>query len=539
VSLKKKYTIITVVLVLVIAASVMSYLREEPEEEFIPIEFNALLDLSDDSAVENQIIFYLVNRDNLDDTIKVVNFETIDSQYNITITLQDIRETENSPIENQTDSSQIRFFTASYTDYSKPEVERHLSGWIDEHKHIQEWDVVTINWVEDSSGHGELWIPDRYDIIPESTTVEASNRFALDLYDEINNGNENILFSPYSISTAVSMIYEGARGETAKEIQGVFHLNTNESMRLRENRALYEAMNKHQGAELETANAVWLQTGYPIEENFTTKLKEYYQSEAHQQDFVGDPEAARLVINEWVENRTNNKIENLFPENSINPDVRLVLTNAVYFKGAWLYQFSPDDTKPEPFNVSENQTKTVDMMYLRGKDLNYTEVEGVQILELPYKDRSLSMVLLLPQNRTLAELEQSLTHDKLMNWTSGLGETHVTTYLPKFSFKSNYFLKNTLSEMGMPTAFMPDQADFTGINRGGGLFISKVVHQAFIDVKEEGTEAAAATGIVAELGAEFPSKVFRADHPFIFMILDKQTGSILFIGRVMNPDEGI
>ena len=178
-------------------------------------------------------------------------------------------------------------------------------------------------------------------------------------------------------------------------------------------------------------------------------------------------------------------------------------------------------------------------MHLRGKDLNYTEAEGVQILELPYKDSSLSMILLLPQNRTLTELEENLTHDKLMNWTSGLTENHVITYLPKFSFKSNYFLKNTLSEMGMPTAFVPVQADFTGINRYGGLFISKVVHQAFIDVNEVGTEAAAASGIVVELYAGFPSKVFRADHPFIFIILDKQTGSILFIGRVMNPDEGI
>ena len=333
-SLKKNYTIVTIVLVLVIATSVMSYLREEPEEEFIPIEFNALLDLTDDVAVKNQIIFYLVNRDNPDDTIKVVNFDTIDTQYNISITLQDIRETENSPMENQTDSTQIRFFTASYIDYSKPEIETHLSGWIDEHKHIHEWDVVSFQLVESSSGHGGPWTPDRYDITSESPTIEASNRFALDLYDETNDGNDNILFSPYSISTAVSMIYEGARGETAEEIQHVFHLNTNESMRLKENRALYEAMSKKQGAELETANAVWLQTGYPIEENFTTKLKEYYQSEAHQQDFIGDPEAARLVINEWVENRTNNKIENLFPENSINPDVRLVLTNAVYFKGA-------------------------------------------------------------------------------------------------------------------------------------------------------------------------------------------------------------
>ena len=151
-SLKKKYTVVAVVLIIVIAASVMSYLREEPKA-FMPIEFDALLDLTDDSAVENQIIVYLVNRDTPDDIIKVVNFETIGTQYNITITLQDIRETENSPIENQTDSSQIRFFTASYIDYSKPEIETHLSGWIDEHKHIHEWDVVSIQWIEDSSGH--------------------------------------------------------------------------------------------------------------------------------------------------------------------------------------------------------------------------------------------------------------------------------------------------------------------------------------------------------------------------------------------------
>lgn len=534
-SLKKKYTVVAVVLIIVIAASVMSYLREEPKA-FMPIEFDALLDLTDDSAVENQIIVYLVNRDTPDDIIKVVNFETIGTQYNITITLQDIRETENSPIENQTDSSQIRFFTASYIDYSKPEIETHLSGWIDEHKHIHEWDVVSIQWIEDSSGHGGPWIADGYQITPESATIEASNRFSFELYKQIKTDGENILFSPYSISTSVSMVYEGAHGETAEEIQKVFGFNTNETMRLLENRKLYEALNKAQSGELDTANALWVQTGYPIEEDFSSKLTDFYHSEAHQQDFIGNPEEARLAINSWVENQTSNRIKNIFPENSLSSDVRLVLTNAVYFKGDWVYQFNPNHTKPQPFYVSNNQTETADMMHLK-KDLNYTEAEGVQILELPYKNSSLSMVLLLPQNQTLTEFENELTYDKLKTWMSDLREIKVETYLPKYKYESKYQLKNMLSDMGMPTAFKPDLADFTGINREGGLFIDKVVHQAFIEVNEVGTEAAAATAVVVELRASFPVKEFRVDHPFLFMILDKQMGAILFMGRVFDPSK--
>ncbi len=529
--------LVTFVLVVMLAVTAMSMLKE-PEEKMIPIVFNSLLDLTNDGAVEKQIIFYLVNRDNPDDIVELVDFDTIGSQYNIVITLQDIRETENSSIENQTDSSQIRFFTASYIDYSKPEIEIHLSGWIDEHKRVHEWDVVSIHWIEDSSGHGGPWIPDGYQITPESTTIEAFNRFSFDLYKQIKTDGENILFSPYSISTAVSMVYEGASGETAEEIRRVFGFNTNETMRLLENRKLYEALNKAQSGDLDTANALWVQTGYPIEEDFASKLTDFYHSEAHQQDFIGNPEEARLAINSWVENQTSNRIKDIFPEGSLSPDVRLVLTNAVYFKGDWVYQFNPNHTKPQRFYISANQTETVDMMYLK-KYLNYTEAEGVQILELPYKNSSLSMVLLLPQNQTLTEFENELTYNNLKTWMSTLREIKVETYLPKYKFESKYQLKNTLSDMGIPTAFKPDLANFTGINRDGGLFIEKVVHQAFIEVNEVGTEAAAATGVVMELYASFPVKEFRADQSFLFMIRDKETGSILFLGRVMNPVEGM
>ncbi|MCW4012904.1 MAG: serpin family protein [Candidatus Bathyarchaeota archaeon] len=528
-STKKDYYVVVSVLVLILAISVTSYLRDKPEEELISIEFSALLDLTDDDAVEKQIIFYLVNRDSAPDVVKAVNYDTVYSEYSISVTLQNIRDI--VVIENQTETSKVRFFTTSFIDYSKPDVETHLSGWIDENRHVQEWDGVSIQWINGTGNHGGPWIPDRYRQA-NYTTAEASNKFAFELYKQLEIG-KNTLFSPYSISTAVSMVYEGARGTTSEEIQEVFHFNTDETTRLMENRAIYESLNKTENVELKTANAIWIQKEFPIEEEFVAKVKDYYHSETHQLDFYNSPEQARQTINTWVENRTNNKIKNLFPAGSIPKDVILALTNAVYFKGDWLYPFDSKYTQPKDFRVSDELNVTVDMMYLRTTPLNYTVVDGVEILELPYGNSNISMIILLP--RSLAELEESLSYEDLMTWMSGLKEQGLNVYLPKFSYESKYFMKDILSEMGMPTAFSPDAADFTGINRDGNLYVDKVIHQAFIDVNEEGTEAAAATGITVRVYGGFGGGTFNVDHPFMYLIMDKQTGAILFMGRVIDP----
>ncbi len=243
----------------------------------------------------------------------------------------------------------------------------------------------------------------------------------------------------------------------------------------------------------------------------------------------------RITINDWVEEKTNDKIKGLFPEGSIVPETRLVLTNAVYFKGNWVHPFKLDKTELRPFYVIPDSTVQVDTMYLSNKRFNYSSVDGIQVLELPYENSSLSMVILLPQNRTLTEVEGDLG-TRLGWWLAGLERRTVKVYLPKFSFESKYLLKETLSDMGMPTAFS-GLADFTGINGAGKLYIDSVVHQAFIEVNEEGTEAAAATGVTIAVSCAIGGDVFRADHPFIFIIRDRQTGTNLFMGRVLEPTQ--
>ena len=498
------------------------------EETKDAITFEPFLDLTDDKLVENAIIVYLVNRDNEPDEYKLVEFETIENEYNISIMLGAIRETDETSFENLTISSQTRFFSASIIDYSKPHMETSLSGWIDERKKVNEWDVLTVYGV--TSSMPGMWVPETSQISVDKT-VEASNRFAFDLYNTLSTENDNILFSPYSISTALSMVYEGARGETAEEMQNVFHF-TNTSQRLVENRDLYESLNNQSGCELSTANSLWIQNEYPVLEEYRNKITEFYQAEVNHLDLAGDPEESRLTINTWVENQTSNKIKDLFPPNSFNEDTRLVLSNAVYFKGGWLYQFDPERTQPQTFKVSPDHNVTVDMMSHRSMYVNITERDGVQILELPYVNSTISMVIILPTNKNLANVEQDLSHEQLNSWMSQLEESIVDVYFPRFTFEAKLSMKETLSEMGMPSAF--DDADLTGINPDGGLFIDKVFHQAVIEVDEMGTEAAAATGVVVALSGNF-GDVFRADHPFLFFIWDRQTGAILFMGRMVDP----
>lgn len=368
-----------------------------------------------------------------------------------------------------------------------------------------------------------------------TATVEASNRFAFELYERYSSCNGNILFSPYSISTALSMVYEGAGGETADEIEDVFHFIEEPSERRPAIASIYESLNgKNREYELHTANALWMQEDYPILEDYVDAVVNYYSGEANSMDFSGAPEESRVTINDWVEEKTNDRIKDLFPPNSINPDVVLVLTNAIYFKGDWLIKFDEESTSRELFHVSPTEGVEVDMMGLQGERFNYTETDEMQILELPYTGKDVSMILILPNEGNMADVESTLSCDELGVLTEGLEESVVAVYLPRFKLETKYFMKEDLIEMGMPIAFTPS-ADFTGIAELDGLFIDKVIHQAFIEVNEEGTEAAAATGVVIPRGATQPNEVFRADHPFIFVIQDRVTGAILFMGRIANP----
>ena len=371
-----------------------------------------------------------------------------------------------------------------------------------------------------------------------NSVINANNQFALDLYYELRNSEGNIFFSPYSISTALAMTYEGARGKTAEEIQSVFHFPTDSNLRKSAFAAIHNQLNKPDVKyKLSIANALWAQNDYKFLNDYLTTLQQYYAGKATNVDFKKSTEETRQTINKWVEDKTNNKIKNLFPQGSLNNMTRLVLTNAIYFKGTWIKQFEKKQTRDDDFRVNSTNTVKVSMMQRTDKDakFNYTETDNLQVLEMPYEGDKLSMMVLLPKNDKLSSLENLLSLEKINDWKSKLQKQRVDVFMPKFTFDTKYFISGTLAKMGMPTAFT-NNADFSGMDGTKNLSIQNVIHQAFVDVNEEGTEAAAATGISMGL-TSMPQQtpLFRADHPFIFVIQDKDNGNILFFGRVSNP----
>ncbi|HQJ56687.1 MAG TPA: serpin family protein [Caldisericia bacterium] len=366
--------------------------------------------------------------------------------------------------------------------------------------------------------------------------VDANNQFALELYTELSkNGKENIFYSPYSIFAALGMTYEGAKGETKDEIKSVFHFP--EDSTLRPNFAkIYNDINKNEeDYELRTGNALWVQKDYPFLEDYINIVVKYYGGKASNLDFVKETEKSRQTINSFIEEQTNGKIKDLIPKGVLDYLTRLVLTNAIYFKGTWQWEFNPKNTEEVDFKITPTDIVKVPMMYMKPEKakFNYADLEDLQILELPYKGEKISMLILLPKDNL--EDIQPLTIEKLKEWKSQTKEeTLDEIYLPKFEFDTKYFMKEILSDMGMPTAFEMD-ADFSGMDGTKSLYIKEVIHQAYVKVDEKGTEAAAATGVVMELTSIMPKNIFRADHPFIFIIQQNDTGNILFLGRVNDP----
>jgi len=377
-----------------------------------------------------------------------------------------------------------------------------------------------------------------------SSVVNANNQFALDLYSKYKSKEGNIFFSPYSISSAMAMTYEGAKGKTAEEIQSVFHFPKDDSLRRGSFLEVNSQINKKDKKyELHTANALWAQKDCQFLESYFKLIENYYGGKATNLDFIKDAEEPRITVNNWVGQQTNEKIKDLIPPGSIDRLTRLVLTNAVYFKGLWLKQFDKKATEDKDFKVRPGGTIKIPMM-IKGAEFNYAETDQLKILELPYEGNELSMLIFLPIGDDLEVLENSLTVEKLSEWKKLLRREEVIVCLPKFRFENKYFMKDTLKEMGMPTAFTDPidfggNADFSGMTGKSNLCISQVIHQAFVDVNEEGTEAAAATAVLMRTqsaGGELRvSKIFNADHPFIFIIQEEETGNILFVGRVNNP----
>jgi serpin B len=374
---------------------------------------------------------------------------------------------------------------------------------------------------------------------PDATVLEGANAFALDLYARLRGEEGNLFFSPYSISTALAMTYAGAQGDTAAEMAKTLHFPADAEKLHASYAALLNQLNDggpDRGYQLNVANALWGQKGYPFRNPFLTLVRDRYRAGLSELDFAGNSEEARRFINTWVEKKTQDKIKDLLPEGSLDRLTRLVLTNAIYFKGDWASQFNKNATREGPFTTAGATTVKVPMMNQTGQ-FGYHDAGTFQALEMPYKGKELAMVVLLPKKTDgLAEFEKTLSAGNLKDWVGKLRPTKVQVAMPKFKMTQRFSLKKALSAMGMPLAFS-DRSDFSGMDGSRNLYLSEVFHKAFVDVNEEGTEAAAATGVVVKFrsAAKTSPPRFIADHPFVFLIRDVRSGSVLFLGRVTDP----
>lgn len=373
----------------------------------------------------------------------------------------------------------------------------------------------------------------------EAPAVPGMNQFATACYRQLAGGNGNLIFSPFSISSALSMALDGARGQTAAGMAAVLHRPNpagDYDAALSELAAQLVQRGNTGGNQLRNANRLWVQSGLPLESAFQQRLETYYGTPPVPLDFAS-PDAARAAINDWTSQHTNGKIPELFGPGSLDSRVRLILTSAIYFYGKWQQAFQTRDTHPEPFKLPAGNPVDIPFMH-QTAGFAYTATPALQILEMQYAGTGLAFDVLLPKAADgLPALEKSLTAGNLGVWLAALGKRQVEVILPKFRLDSEFSLRDALSRMGMRDAFTA-AADFSGIDGRRDLALSNVVHKAFVDVSEEGTEAAAATGAaVALISAVQPPAhtVFRADHPFIFLIRDTRSGTVLFAGRLLHP----
>lgn len=371
--------------------------------------------------------------------------------------------------------------------------------------------------------------------------VAGNSAFAFDLYQQLKSQEGNLFYSPYSISMALAMTYAGARDGTEAEMAETLHFEQPQSVLHPTINALDTTLNSYgQGEDdfqLNVANAIWGQEGYEFLPEFLDLLAEQYGAGLRTLDFGQDPEGAAEIINNWVSEQTEGKIEDLISPGLLNAMVRLVLTNAIYFNGAWTFQFEEEATQDEPFTLLDGSTVTVPMMS-QTESFLYAEGDGYQALAMPYLGAPVSMLFVLPADGQFEQMEEMFSAELLDEITGDLATRPVELSVPKFTFESEFNLSQTLADMGMPSAF-GGEADFSGMTGGRDLFISDVVHKAFVDVNEEGTEAAAATAVIMLESAAPPMEdvvVMKLDRPFLFLIRDENTGTILFAGRVLNPE---
>jgi serpin B len=381
----------------------------------------------------------------------------------------------------------------------------------------------------------------------QNALAQGNTAFALDLYHALGAGPENSFYSPYSISLALAMTYAGARGDTEREMADALHFTLPQDR-------LHPAMNAvdqelatrkeiagqgsdGKGFRLNLVNDIWGEQDYTFLPAYLDLLAKNYGAGLRGMDFKNNPDAARKTINDYIADKTEQRIKDLIPAGAIDAMTRLVLTNAIYFNAAWLHPFNENATQDAPFTRLDGSTTTVKMMYVGGERFSYAAGDGYQVVALPYENSALSMVLLVPDTGKFSDFEAGLDAARLETILAGMRSTQVNVGLPKFKVESQFQLGQTLAGMGMKNAFDPFTADFSGMDGTKELFIGDVVHKAFVKVDEAGTEAAAATAVIMRAGAARGDEPIQLtiDRPFILLIRDEPTQSILFIGRIVNP----
>ncbi len=381
--------------------------------------------------------------------------------------------------------------------------------------------------------------------IPESgfsaaSLAESSNQFAIDLFRKIHPGSDNVVFSPYSVSTVMAMCYSGAAGETARQMSEVLYFPPAGQLEpaSRDLRQGILSSDTLEGTEISLANAIWAQRDFDFLPQYLENITRWYDAPLTKMDFIllAEREQSRQKINQWVEEKTRLRIKDLIGPGILNENTRMVLTNAIYFNGKWKWTFDEQSTVPSLFHVGSSETRMVPFMNMT-RTLPYYEDNEIQAIRLPYRDDRLSLTILLPRQADGWEMvSRVLDLDRLNRVDSQLKFTEVWISLPRFTLELKMNLRRELSSMGMDLAF-GRYADFSGMTGEKNLFIDEVIHKAFIEVSERGTEAAAATAAIMSLKSalrEEPVR-FNADHPFLYYIRDEQTGCIIFFGRLVIP----
>nr|AGF93411.1 serpin 1 precursor [uncultured organism] len=366
--------------------------------------------------------------------------------------------------------------------------------------------------------------------------VNGNNQFVFDLYRKISGEEGNLFYSPYSISLALAMTYAGARGETEKQISDVLNFDLAQN----DLHTAFNALDQNLGSKekpenfkLNIANAFWGQENYHFEENYLDTLALNYGAGLGLLNFEKDTEKSRRIINEWVENKTENKIEDLLPKGAIKPSTRAVLTNAIYFLAKWQNPFPESNTKDGDFTLLNGEEIQVPLMF-QTSNFRYVEGESYKAVELPYNVQDMSMMVILPEKGHFSGFEKTLSDQKLESIIKNMESREVDLTMPKFEFEKSLNLSKILIDMGMPVAF-GGRANFSGMTGDRSLFIDEILHKAFVSVDEKGTEAAAATAVVMTETSVVPTVEMSIDSPFIFLIRDNETDTILFFGRVLNP----